>query len=987
MSKRLLTMALLATSSIFVSCGPSQKAGALPVAEVPPPPTPTQPQPAAPPPPAAKAATQPLLVPAPLANDATRTTIHRLSNGMTVYLSPDPQEPSVVAHIAVHAGSSYDPELSTGLAHYLEHMLFKGTTKLGTLDYAQERPHLDKIAELYRALRAPNAKRDEILQAIDRETQAAAAFSVPNELDQLYARLGVAGLNAYTNNDATVYVAKVPKNRLAAWARVEAQRYRDPVFRLFWPELEAVYEEKNRGLDNPARRVRDAFMRAMFPKHGYGWSSTLGEVEHLKNPAYQDMLDFFQRYYTPSNMAILLSGDVDESVLPLLEQELGSFQRDAGPAAAPGAIAPLAGRTQIDVTVPATEGVLMGWRLVPATHADRIALEVMDRLMLDGASGLLQRDLLLPQKVSTAGSRPTFMRDAGFFQLYADALAGQSHAELERLLLDEVAKLKRGEVTDAEVAAAALTADIEHQRAIESNGGRMNVLEDAFINDEDWRDVVQRVERMRQVTKADVVRVAQRYLTDAFLIVRKVKGQVQTPKITKPGITPIKIDATRSSPYAKAILEMPSTPIAPVAIAAGRDYALQTTKAGPLIAVANPRNELFAIRYDYDVGRRDDKLICLALEVLRKAGAGDRSADQLATELHALGAAVSSTCTRNDTSIVISGIDRNMDATMALVRTWLAQATFDDAAIKARVAAVKTERGNALSNPQIIAAAMQDYARYNGDTEYLITPSNAQLDAATPKQLKVLLDNFLHWRHRTSYFGPRPADAKLAPLVALGDGARSTTPRKRLALRPPNTTLIADQPTAQTHIWLTWPRAATRADERALGTVFAGYIAPRLYQEVREARGLAYTTYGGYGASPKLADDATLFAYVGTQGDKAHDALDAVLETLRAPVDAERFALAKDRLAEAYRVDRVAPRELAALVYRWQDQGERTDPRADRAARVAKVDLGALDRWRKAAFGRPVIVSVTGDHRKLDDARLGALAPIAIVPVSKLFGY
>jgi predicted Zn-dependent peptidase len=335
MWKRLLAIAAVATTS---TCGPAKKPDTMPAPAQAAAPAQGQnnPAPAAKPAKPAKAIEAPALIATPLPDDPTRTTIHRLSNGMTVYLSPDAQEPSVVAHVAVRAGSRNDPEQSTGLAHYLEHMLFKGTRKLGTLDYDTEKPHLDRIAELYAELRKPGADRDKVLHEIDGETQKAAEFAVPNELDQLYARIGVTGLNAFTADDATVYIARVPKNRIAQWARVEAQRYADPVFRLFWPELEAVYEEKNRALDNPNRRWREAFMKAMFPRHGYGWSTGIGEIEHLKVPAYRDMEEFFERYYTPSNMAILLSGDIDESVLPVLEAEFASFKRPAGDAPPPG---------------------------------------------------------------------------------------------------------------------------------------------------------------------------------------------------------------------------------------------------------------------------------------------------------------------------------------------------------------------------------------------------------------------------------------------------------------------------------------------------------------------------------------------------------------------------------------------------------------------------------------------------------------------------
>jgi predicted Zn-dependent peptidase len=732
--------------------------------------------------------------------------------------------------------------------------------------------------------------------------------------------------------------------------------------------------------------VREAEMKAMFPRHGYGWSTTIGEVEHLKNPAYADMEAFFRRYYTPRNMAIVLSGDVDESVLPILEKELAGFQRPAGDLPPPGEPAKLTDRTQVDVIVPTNEGVILSWPMVQATHPDRLAIEVMDRLLLDGAAGILQNELLLPQRVATAGSSPTFLRDAGFFELYGDALAGQSLIELEQLLLYPVGKLQRGEFSDADVTAAILSADLEQQRTLESNAGRLQMMERAFLDGEDWHDVVSRLQRMRQVTKADIVRVARRYLTDDHLVIRKVKGTAITPKITKPGITAVKVDPTRRSPFAKEILDLPATPIEPAAIVAGRDYQRTTTPAGPLITVANPRNGLFSVRYDFDVGRTDDRLVCLALEVMRKGGAGERSAEQLANDLYQLGVSIATSCSRSETSLWVSGVDRNLEPAMALIRTWLARPVFDDATVKARVAVVKTERANALANPQVIAAAQQDYARYGQDTEFLVVPTNQQLDRVTAAQLKATLARFLHWKHRTAYFGPR-APAELAAAIALGDGKQATTPRRPLKLRAPNTALVTDQPTAQTHLWLTWPRAATTDAERAMGSVFTEYVRPLLFQQVREARGLAYSVFGGYGASPKLADDASMFAYVGTQGDKSHDALDAVLETLRAPIDDQRFALAKDALAEGCRVERVSPRDVAAAVYRWQDQGEAGDPRAARCARAAKIDREALDRWRTTALGRPVILSVTGDHRKLDDARLGKLAPVTAVPVAKLFGY
>jgi predicted Zn-dependent peptidase len=928
----------------------------------------------------------PALLATPLPDDPVKATIHRLSNGMTVYISPDPQQPSIVAHVAVRAGSRHDPANSTGLAHYLEHMLFKGTTKLGTLDYAKEKPHLERIATLYGELRAPAADRAKILAEIDSETQKSAAFAVPNELDQLYARIGVTGLNAFTANDATVYISEIPKNRVAQWARVEAARYSDPVFRLFWPELEAVYEEKNRSIDNPAWRVEEAFMRAMFPKHGYGYSSGIGEIEHLKKPAYGDMQDFFARYYTPGNMAILLAGDVDASVIPLLEQEFATFKRPAGAAVEPGQMPDLKGRTEVTVDVPSNEGVRLGWPLVTATHPDRYTLQVMDLLLLDGQSGILQRDLLLPQKVASAGSDPTFMREAGWFELWADALAGQSHAEVEKLLFALVGKIQRGEFTDADIATAILHYEIGAQRQLESNNGRLRMMEEAFINGQNWRDMVSRIEKMRSVTKAEVVRVAKQYLGPNFVVVKKLKHESKTPKIEKPPITPVKLDPTRRSEFAKAILDLPVTAIEPVALREGTDYERGKLATGALISVKNPRNGLFTAVHAYDYGRADDKLACLALEVLRVSGAGKRDAEQLTRHLHELGITITTSCSKSQSVIVISGIDKNLDAGMALLREWLAEPVFDDATLKARVAASKTERANSVASPQGINAASQNFARYGNDSEYLVVASNKDLEAATPAKLKTILARYLTLKHRTSYFGPR-ATADASKAVVLGDGKVATKPPRPIKFRTPGSLFLVEQETAQTHVWLIWPRRAANDNDRAVGALFSEYASPLLYQEVREARGLAYSVFGAFGANQRKIDDASLMAYVGSQGDKAHDALDAVLATLRKPIDDNRLQIAKETIAQGHRVDRIPPRAIANTVYAWDDQGVKADPRAARIERTLKVDKVALEKWTKAALAQPLIVSVTGDRAKLDETKLKKLAPVTVIPKAKLFGY
>ncbi|MGN6104943.1 MAG: insulinase family protein, partial [Kofleriaceae bacterium] len=678
---------------------------------------------------------------------------------------------------------------------------------------------------------------------------------------------------------------------------------------------------------------------------------------------------------------------VDASVIPLLEKEFASFQRPAGEAADPGELPPLSGRTEISVNVPSNEGVRLGWMLVPATHPDRLALEVLDLLLLDGTSGMLSRDIMLPQKLAGAGSNPTFRREAGWFELYGDALAGQSHADVEKLLLGLIGKLQRGEFTDSDLATAVLTYEINQQRQAESNDGRVTLMEEAFITGQSWRDVVSRVERMRKVTKADVMRVAKRYLGQDYLVVKKVKGTSELPKITKPSITPVKLDPSRRGAFAKQIAEMPVEPIEPVALREGQDYERGALPTGALVAVKNTRNGLFTATHQYEYGRSDDKLACLALEVFKVSGAGARTAEQVQRQLHELGLTIDTSCSRNQVGLSLSGIDRNLEAGMTLLREWLAQPVFDDATVKARVAAALTERANAVASPQAVAAASASFARFGQDSEQLVVPSNKELEAATPAQLKKSLAKLLQLKHRTSYFGPRSRD-EASKVVALGDGKVAAKPARGNRYRKPNAVILADQQTAQTHIHLIWPRRGpASASDRAAGALFREYAAPLLFQEIREARGLAYTVYGAFDPGQRKVDDAGLFAYIGTQADKTHDALDAVLATLKAPIDEARLAVAKETLAQNYRVDRIPPRAIAPTIYSWDDQGEKTDPRAARIERTLKLQRADLEKWAKSALSLPVIVSITGDRNKLNESKLRNLAPTTIVPANKLFGY
>ena len=216
--------------------------------------------------------------------DPTKARFYTLANGLTVILIENKKTPRIQTLIGTRAGSNSDPKNHTGLAHYLEHLLFKGTTKYGSLNWAKEKPYLDKIDGLYEAYNkiplADTVARKAKYHEIDSVSGLTAKFAIANEYDKMMGTIGSQGTNAHTWVEETVYEENIPANAINQYLAVQAERFREPVLRLFHTELEAVYEEKNIGLDNDNRKIYEAMFGGLFPTHNYGLQSTIGTVEH-----------------------------------------------------------------------------------------------------------------------------------------------------------------------------------------------------------------------------------------------------------------------------------------------------------------------------------------------------------------------------------------------------------------------------------------------------------------------------------------------------------------------------------------------------------------------------------------------------------------------------------------------------------------------------------------------------------------------------------
>ena len=949
---------------------------------------------------------QPKLIEAPDPSDPMAVHVYRLKNGLTLYLSENDQKPRFHAEIAVRAGSKHDPGISTGIAHYLEHMLFKGTTRLGTLEYEAERVYLDSIVTLYerRFAETDSTQRRKLYALINEQGQLGSRHAVPGELDRIYAALGAVGLNAHTWVEETVYKVDLPANRLPQWARLEAERFSQPVFRLFQTELETVYEEKNRSLDNKDRLIREAVNRSLYKVHPYGQQTTLGSVEHLKNPSLKLMYEYYRTWYVPNNMAVILSGDIDiEETIALIESEFSNWEPRPLPKRRKWKEKKLKEVERVEVVYPGEEYVLLAFRTAPSIHKQTEALQVLDYILDNATAGLINLNLNQKQRVRRAGSWTTShhnSNDYGAQYLYGVPKEGQSLEEVEALLLEQVELIKSGEFEDWIIPAIVTDWKKEYRRKLEANSSRVGLMNEAFLSFQEWGRARRKLERMASLRRKDIVKVAKKYFSDGYVAGYRRDGEPEVPRIEKPELDAIDVDPSKQSPFAAEILALPSEEIEPVVVVPGRDFTRKKLRDGvDLYYAANPLNNLFSFEISVDVGKLADERLGVAGRLLDKSGAGVLSAGDLKKEWYRLGTEFSFSPGSHATSISISGLDENFAASIDLMMAALSRAAAPDSTLEELIGIILAQRQDAVKDHNTVHRALFRYNRHGGNSSYLRVVPNERLGRLTVGELHGLVANLLSYEHDLSYAGSLPLEEVTATLwqryPPLAAELKPPPPFEALEIRRPEETeiLFFDKEMAQALVRIE-SGGETYGESRRpqidlFNEYFYGGMAGIVFQELREARALAYSTWAWLFPGTRKDDFDLFSAFIGCQADKTPEAVGAFLELIDdIPASKERFAAARKALVEQYRTRRLGFREVLGAVRRWELQEVPVDPRLQRFERIRSSSLERLlDYHAEQIGGRPKMISVVGDGSKIDLDRLGRYGKVVAVGTEDIFGY
>ena len=565
-------------------------------------------------------------------NDPMKARIYTLDNGLKVYLTVNKETPRIQTYIAVRVGGKNDPAETTGLAHYFEHLMFKGTTHFGTQDYEKEKPMLDEIERLFEVYRqtTDEAEREAIYHQIDSVSYEASKLAIPNEYDKLMAAIGATGTNAYTGFDQTVYVEDIPSNQIENWAKIQADRFENNVIRGFHTELETVYEEKNMSLTSDNRKVFEAILSALFPDHPYGTQTVLGTQENLKNPSITNIKNYHKTWYVPNNMAICMSGDLDpEQTIATIQKYFGHLKPNPNLPALPVTHeSPIKAPVVKEVLGLEAENVMLGWRFPGSSSVNQEdLLNLVSLIMNNDKAGLLDVDLIQQQKVLNCYAGTYGLADYDAFIIAGTPKQGQTLDEVKDLFLAEVEKLKKGEFDESLLEAAINNFKLMQMYQLDSNSGRADMFVNAFISKSEWKDEVEQLTRMSKVTKQQVVDFANQYFGDNYALVYKRQGKdPNEKKIEKPQITPIVMNRDSSSAFLKEIQASQVAPIEPVFLDFEKDLSKLTAKSGiPVLYKQNTSNDLFSLLYVFDMGNNNDKAMGTAFEYLKYLGTSKKS--------------------------------------------------------------------------------------------------------------------------------------------------------------------------------------------------------------------------------------------------------------------------------------------------------------------------------------------------------------------------
>ncbi len=933
-------------------------------------------------------------------NDPTGTRKYTLENGLTVYLSQDKTEPKIQTYIPVRAGSVYDPADNTGLAHYLEHMMFKGSDEFGTQDWQAEKVLLDSISNLYEQHKTESnpEKKKEIYKIIDKVSNDASQISIANEYDKMVGALGAEGTNAWTWHEETVYVNKIPSNALKKWLHLESERFSQLVLRIFHTELEAVYEEFNIAQDSDFRRASYAMGEILFPKHPYGQQTTLGRSEHLKNPSMEAIHAYFDKYYVPNNMAVILVGDLEfDDTIKMVNDTFGTFAYKEVAHPERPVEEPMASVAEREVFGPENERVNIAFRADAMGSDDEVKVILIDMLLNNSAAGLIDLNLNKKQQVQNAGSYTQFLNDYGAHYFYGNPKSGQTLEEVKDLIIGQIEEIKKGNFEDWLVSAVINDLKLSQMRNYEDASNVGYDLVNTFVHFQDWSDRISIYDRMKSITKEELVAFANEFYKDNYAVVYKRQGEIKDlVKVENPGITPIALNRDKKSDFVAAFEQMETPDLKPVFIDYQEEIKYGEVAGLDVAFVENKQNDLMELNIIFDMGSHHNQRLPMALDYLKYLGTDTMSAEDVSKEFYKLGVGFEVRVDYDRTVVSLKGLRENLSKGMALLEDLWDNAKADQEAYDKYVLKIAKNREDTKANKgDILWEGLLNYGMYGKDSPLRDIHTIAELKNTDPQELVDLVKELKTYKHRFFYYGKDVQEAQeaIANNHSISDLKDYPAKKKYEKLDTGDNVYFTNYDMVQAELLFLGKGHTFDPSNMAATQVFNSYFGSGLssivFQEIRESKSLAYTAFAANSNASRKGDPDYTYAYVGTQANKLNEAVDAMLDLMNNMPEAEdNFNSAKVSTLNKMAAERVTKQDIFWKYEALKKRGIEKNNAEEIYNSVQHMELADLSNFfNEQIKGIEYNVMVVGNKKDLDINTLEKLGKVQELDVDYLFNY
>lgn len=825
-----------------------------------------------------------------ISNDENKVRIYTLKNGLKVFLAQNFDAPRIQTYIPVRTGSNNDPSDNTGLAHYLEHMMFKGTSKLGTHNWEKESELLNQISDLYEQHKAEQdvEKKKEIYKKIDEVSQEASQFAIANEYDKAISSLGATGTNAHTWFDETVYKNNVPNNELEKWLKIEKERFSELTLRLFHTELESVYEEFNRAQDNDSRLVNYELMDALFPTHPNGQQTTLGNPDHLKNPSMKAIHKYFDEYYVPNNYAMVLVGDFDfEETIQLVDQYFGTIPYRELPKKTQIVEKPITEIVKRTVKSPTTPRVQLAWRTESYGTKEAMLADIVANILSNrGEAGLIDLNINQTQKMLWGQAYSVGLKQYGYFSIVAVPKEAQTLDEARDLVLEQIGLMKKGDFPDWMLPAIINDFKIQRMKALETADGLATNLYDTYIKGRTWEQELNEMEEYTEFTKDDVVAFANEFFKGNYVIVYKEKGvNDKLIRVENPGITPVKINREAQSDFLQEILAEKTEDIQPEFIDYQKEVKTDLIKDKKLNFVKNKYNDIAQIHFIFPFGSDNDRDLGISTQVLQYLGTEKFSPEDLKKEFFKIGVSNDFKTANDQLIISLSGLEENIEKGIELLQHWMYHVKPDQEIYTQFVETVLENRAAMKKDKGRIMTALTNYTKLGEFSRFTDIISKEELENGNVEVFTDKMKKLFNYPYQVFFYGRNFENFKeyIGNYVQY-ESLQIPEPRKYPEPETVGNVYFTDYDMVQMEMSKVGKGHNVNLENFGKINVFNEYFGRGLssivFQEIRESKSLAYSAYVSYAANAELNHPDYITTYIGTQPDKLQIAVDTMTELM-----------------------------------------------------------------------------------------------------------